>query len=151
MNIRQYFGLWIFLLSLNRQRRSIRKTQQREEACQHIEFGSACMLLHDLILEFFQKKFIEALPYPQGKFHLLCWIFHFLPSNYTYTTKEIIVENTPNLERKKNIICQPPKRNFLPFFPSLLFSTGNTGSTVYSCSQGLTHESLTTSLYCHFP
>lgn len=108
----------LFLHSLARQCRSTRKTQQREEAWWHSAFGSTCMLV-DLILEYFPKNLMEAVLHPK-KIPFAGFFISF-PSNSTYTTKEIIVGNTPNLERKNKLSASPLRAIFFLSFPSFQY------------------------------
>lgn len=80
--------------------------------------------------------------------------FTSLPSNYTCTTKEIVVGNilNPKREKKPTNLSASSLRVILLFsLPCLLFCTGNSRSTAYSCSQGLNHGSIIMNPECHLP
>lgn len=99
----------------------------------------------------FSPKSNESTTLPQGKF-CICSVGFFtsLPSNYTCTNKEI-PQIWKGEKNPTNLSARFLRGIFFFSLPSLLFSTGNSGSAAYSCSQGHNHSSRITSPQCHFP
>lgn len=94
---------------------------------------------------------MKALPYPKENFAfaLLDFSLPYLPTILAQIKK--YPRSRKGEKKPTNLSARFLRGIFFFSLPSLLFSTGNSGSAAYSCSQGHNHSSRITSPQCHFP